>query len=133
HSSSLREWHEPCFAGPTLPSPPAEKTPASLTRGTSCVAIPFRGGIAAGARPDHDTDGTPRRSFVNANRPKLHHLNWNLLHTFLVIVEERSITRAADRLLVRQPSVSAALQRLEETLGSQLIQRDSRRFVLTKR
>ena len=65
--------------------------------------------------------------------PKLHHLNWNLLHTFLVIVEERSITRAADRLLVRQPSVSAALQRLEETLGGQLVQRDSRRFVLTKR
>lgn len=70
---------------------------------------------------------------MNATRPKLHHLNWNLLHTFLVIVEERSITKAADRLLVRQPSVSAALQRLEETLGSQLIQRDSRRFVLTKR
>jgi DNA-binding transcriptional LysR family regulator len=70
---------------------------------------------------------------VTARRPKLHHLNWNLLHTFLVIVEERSITRAADRLLVRQPSVSAALQRLEETLGGQLVQRDSRRFVLTKR
>ncbi|SEF88551.1 LysR family transcriptional regulator [Bosea lathyri] len=70
---------------------------------------------------------------MNAKRPKLHHLNWNLLHTFLVIVEERSITRAADRLLVRQPSVSAALQRLEETLGGQLVQRDSRRFVLTKR
>lgn len=70
---------------------------------------------------------------MNTTRPKLHHLNWNLLHTFLVIAEERSITRAADRLLVRQPSVSAALQRLEETLGSQLVQRDSRRFVLTKR
>lgn len=70
---------------------------------------------------------------MNAKRPKLHHLNWNLLHTFLVIVEERSITRAADRLLVRQPSVSAALQRLEETLGGQLVQRDSRRFILTKR
>lgn len=70
---------------------------------------------------------------MNGKRPKLHQLNWNLLHTFLVIVEERSITRAAGRLLVRQPSVSAALQRLEETLGGQLIQRDSRRFVLTKR
>jgi DNA-binding transcriptional LysR family regulator len=70
---------------------------------------------------------------LSGTKPKLHHLNWNLLHTFLVIVEERSITRAADRLLVRQPTVSAALQRLEETLGGQLIQRDSRRFVLTKR
>ncbi len=77
--------------------------------------------------------GSARGEFVTARRPKLHHLNWNLLHTFLVIVEERSITRAADRLLVRQPSISAALQRLEETLGGQLVQRDSRRFVLTKR
>ncbi|MBR0779977.1 LysR family transcriptional regulator [Bradyrhizobium iriomotense] len=62
---------------------------------------------------------------------RIQHLNWNLLRTFLVIVEERSITKAADRLFVRQPSVTAALQKLEETLGCQLIQRDSRRFVLT--
>ncbi|OCP21367.1 MULTISPECIES: LysR family transcriptional regulator [unclassified Ensifer] len=63
--------------------------------------------------------------------PRIHNLNWNLLRTFLVIVEERSITKAADKLLVRQPSVTAALQKLEETLGCQLIQRDSRRFILT--
>lgn len=62
---------------------------------------------------------------------RIKHLNWNLLRTFLTIVEERSLTRAADRLLLRQPSVTAALQKLEETLGCQLIQRDSRRFVLT--
>lgn len=65
--------------------------------------------------------------------PRIGHLNWNLLRTFLVIVEERSITRAADRLLVRQPTVTASLQKLEETLGAQLILRDSRRFVLTPR
>jgi DNA-binding transcriptional LysR family regulator len=59
-------------------------------------------------------------------------LNWNLLRTFLIIVEERSITRAADRLLLKQPSVSAALRRLEETLDCQLIERDSRRFTLTQ-
>jgi DNA-binding transcriptional LysR family regulator len=59
-------------------------------------------------------------------------LNWNLLRTFLIIVEERSITRAADRLSLRQPSVSAALRRLEETLDCQLIERDSRRFTLTE-
>lgn len=62
---------------------------------------------------------------------RIKHLNWNLLRTFLTIVEERSLTKAADRLLLRQPSVTAALQKLEETLGCQLIQRDSRRFVLT--
>ncbi len=63
--------------------------------------------------------------------PRIQQLNWNLLRTFLVIVEERSITRAADRLHVRQPSVTAALQKLEETLACQLIRRDSRRFILT--
>ncbi|WP_163269366.1 LysR family transcriptional regulator [Chelativorans alearense] len=62
---------------------------------------------------------------------RIKNLNWNLLKTFLVIAEEKSITRAADKLLVRQPSVTAALQKLEEALGAQLIQRDSRRFVLT--
>jgi DNA-binding transcriptional LysR family regulator len=65
--------------------------------------------------------------------PRIRHLNWNLLRTFLVIAEEKSITKAADRLLVRQPTVTAALQKLEETLGARLIQRDSRRFVLTSR
>ena len=77
-------------------------------------------------------NGVSWRERVPAKSPKLHQLNWNLLHTFLVIVEERSLTRAADRLFMRQPSVSAALQRLEETLGNQLIHRDSRSFVLTK-
>lgn len=62
---------------------------------------------------------------------RIKHLNWNLLRTFLIIVEERSLTRAADRLMLRQPSVTAALQKLEETLGCQLIERDSRRFALT--
>lgn len=59
-------------------------------------------------------------------------LNWNLLRTFFVIVEERSITRAAQRLSLSQPSVSLALQRLEEGLGVQLLERNSRSFVLTK-
>lgn len=70
---------------------------------------------------------------MTVRAPRIRHLNWNLLRTFLVIAEERSITRAADRLHVRQPTVSASLQKLEETLGAQLIQRDSRRFVLTTR
>ena len=60
-------------------------------------------------------------------------LNWNLLRTFFVIAEEKSITRASHRLQMRQPSVSAALQKLEEQLGCQLAFRDSRRFELTLR
>lgn len=111
--------------------PDAVPARSGTRRGGGWLAIPFRGGDKGASR--EEAGAQPGRGSVTAKRPKLHHLNWNLLHTFLVIVEERSITRAADRLLVRQPSVSAALQRLEETLGGQLVQRDSRRFVLTKR
>ncbi|MEP4196461.1 MAG: LysR family transcriptional regulator [Aliishimia sp.] len=59
-------------------------------------------------------------------------LDWNLLRTFMVIVQEHSITAAAQRLNVTQPSVSAALRRLEERLEVQLIERGSgRSFVVT--
>ncbi|MEM9635969.1 MAG: LysR family transcriptional regulator, partial [Pseudomonadota bacterium] len=62
-----------------------------------------------------------------------HELNWNLLRTFFVIAEERSITKAATRLGLRQPSVSSSLQKLESQLGCQLVFRDSRSFELTLR
>ena len=58
--------------------------------------------------------------------------DWNLLHTFLVIVEEGSVTRAADRLLLRQPTVSNALKRLEDQLGRRLIDRGPGRFEPTE-
>lgn len=58
-------------------------------------------------------------------------LDWNLLRTFVVIVEEESITRAASRLLRRQPAISLALQRLEADLGMRLIERGGGSFRLT--
>ena len=61
----------------------------------------------------------------------LDQLNLNLLRTFCVIAEEQGLTRAAQRLSIRQPSVTLALQRLEDQLGCQLVHRDSRRFELT--
>lgn len=63
----------------------------------------------------------PRRTF-----------DWNLLHTFMVIAQEGSVTRAADRLLLQQPTVSNALKRLEEQLGYRLIERGAGRFELTE-
>lgn len=59
-------------------------------------------------------------------------LDWNLLHVFMVIVQEGGITRAADRLLLRQPSVSNALKRLEQQLDRRLIERARGRFQLTE-
>lgn len=66
-------------------------------------------------------------------RPDLSELNWNLLRSFCVIAEEKGLTRAAKRLNMSQPSVSLALQKLEDQLGCQLIFRGSRHFALTSR
>ncbi len=64
--------------------------------------------------------------------PTVWQLDWNLLRTFIVIVQERSITRAANRLLLSQPAVSAALKRLEDRLGAQLIERGGSNFRVTE-
>ena len=58
-------------------------------------------------------------------------LDWNLLRTFVVIVNERGITAAANRLLLRQPTISLALQRLEAQIGSRLVERGHGVFRLT--
>ena len=58
-------------------------------------------------------------------------LDWNLLRTFMVIVEEQSITRAANRLGRKQPSVSNALRRMEERVGRRLIDRKPNAFRTT--
>jgi len=59
-------------------------------------------------------------------------LDWNLLRTFLTIVHERSLSRAAVRLHITQPAVSLALRRLEEHLGHTLIERRGSNFRLTR-
>ena len=61
-----------------------------------------------------------------------HNLDWNLLRTFVVVVEEGSITSAANRLLLQQPAVSMALKRLEQTTGHRLIDRRPGRFQVTE-
>lgn len=58
-------------------------------------------------------------------------LDWNLLRTFMVIVQEGGITRAADRMLLRQPTVSNRLKKLERQLGKQLLERGGGTFRVT--
>jgi DNA-binding transcriptional LysR family regulator len=58
-------------------------------------------------------------------------LDWNLLRTFLVIMRERSITEAAQKLNLKQPTVSNALRRLEEAVGRRLVDRGPRLFAPT--
>lgn len=58
-------------------------------------------------------------------------LDWNLLRTFVVLAESHSITEAAQRLSLKQPSVSAALKRLEDRIGRRLIDRSPGTYALT--
>ena len=58
-------------------------------------------------------------------------LDWNLLRTFMFVVQEGSITLAANRMMLRQPSVSQALKRLETRLEVQLIDRSPTHFRVT--
>jgi hypothetical protein len=54
------------------------------------------------------------------------------LKMFRLVVEERSVLRAAERVLRTQPAVSAALKKLEEEIGVPLFDpRERRRYKLT--
>jgi LysR family transcriptional activator of mexEF-oprN operon len=57
----------------------------------------------------------------------------NLLLTFRALLEERSVTRAAQRLFLGQPAVSGALKRLREAFGDELFVRTSRGITPTLR
>ena len=49
------------------------------------------------------------------------------LRSFLAVVRDRSVTAAADELVVTQPSVSAAVTALARELGTPLLERDGPR------
>ncbi|WP_138413567.1 LysR family transcriptional regulator [Sinomonas gamaensis] len=58
-------------------------------------------------------------------------MEFRQLQYFLAIAEEGSINRAADRLLVSQPSLSRQLHSLERQLGHSLVSRTARGISLT--
>ncbi len=63
----------------------------------------------------------------------LRSLDLNLLLIFDAVYNERSISRAAAKLALSQPTVSNALARLRERLGDPLFERGSRGMVPTPR
>ena len=58
-------------------------------------------------------------------------LDWNLLRTFVVVVDEGGITPAAHFLGLKQPTISASLKRLEDLTGHRLINRSPKHFSVT--
>jgi len=76
--------------------------------------------------PEH-----PIAQAIDLKKELAWNLDWNLLRTFTVIVQEKSISGAASRLGLKQPTVSNALKRLEESIGADLIDRGPRLFEMT--
>ena len=67
------------------------------------------------------------------NDAMLRKIDLNLLLAFCVLMQERNVTRAAERLYLGQPGLSAALRRLRETLGDELFVRVGRTLQPTPR
>jgi DNA-binding transcriptional LysR family regulator len=63
----------------------------------------------------------------------IRNIDMNLLVVFDALFDERSVTRAADRLALTQPTVSGMLQRLRSTFSDQLFVRTSHGILSTPR
>ena len=59
-------------------------------------------------------------------------MDFSQLETFLSIAEEKSFSRAAEKMLRTQPAISIAIKRLEEELGESLFDRSSKNGSLTE-
>src|SRR6185295_9289012 len=53
------------------------------------------------------------------------------LRVFLTVANERSFSRAGEKLLRTQPAISLSIQRLEAALGEKLIDRSAKELLLT--
>lgn len=89
---------------------------------------PLRAGRTSGAGPSGSGAMTTRET-----RPSsiLAGLDLNLIVTLRELIGERNVTRAAERLGVTQPAVSAALARLRKHFGDELLVRASGTYRLT--
>jgi DNA-binding transcriptional LysR family regulator len=70
---------------------------------------------------------------VTQDRERLHRLDLNLLLAFDVLIAEANVTRAAERMSVGQPAMSASLSRLRKFFDDPLLVRQGRALVPTTR
>jgi DNA-binding transcriptional LysR family regulator len=51
-------------------------------------------------------------------------MNWNDLHSFITVAQEKSISKASQKLHFTQPTLTTKLKKLEEQLGIHLLERN---------
>ncbi len=61
-----------------------------------------------------------------------HWINYHHLFYFKTIAEEGTVSKAAEKLRLGQPTVSAQLKQFEENLGVQLFERNHKKLILTE-
>jgi LysR family transcriptional activator of nhaA len=66
------------------------------------------------------------------DNPAMDWLNYHHLLYFWVAAREGSVTRAADKLMLAQPTVSGQIRALEKALGVKLFERRGRKIALTE-
>lgn len=59
-------------------------------------------------------------------------INYHHLYYFKTIAEEGTVSKAAEKLRLGQPTLSAQLKQFEESLGVQLFERQHKKLVLTE-
>ena len=64
---------------------------------------------------------------------RLDQFDLNLFVAFDMLMRERSVTRAAQRLNMTQPAMSAALKRLRESLGDEILVQHGKKMIPTAR
>lgn len=62
---------------------------------------------------------------------QLRQLNFRLLEVFQHVVEQKSISAAARKLHLTQPTISAQIRKLEDVCSAQLLQQDGRQMLPT--
>lgn len=70
---------------------------------------------------------------MNINENDFRGVDLNLMVTFMVLMRERSVSRAAARLFVGQPAVSGSLARLRQLFGDELLVRSAQGMLPTTR
>jgi DNA-binding transcriptional LysR family regulator len=59
-------------------------------------------------------------------------MEFDQLRLFVDLVREQSFTKVAERHFITQPAVSLSIQRLEEELGTKLLERTTRKVLVTE-